>query len=133
MVCPCEQMGGRRRRRRRIRRKGFTFVRNGKRIVVPSTLIKDRGNPGKGPKLIPPLKQGDLVPFGYKNVTTLTKLQRHRRLNKALKRKFKTLSLARKLRALATLTKNTDPKRSRIFRLDAEWLFQKHKKMKHQK
>lgn len=55
-------------------RKPFTMRRGGKIIRMPATRVKastfrirDRGNSGRGPKLVPPLKEGALGGPGFFN------------------------------------------------------------------
>jgi len=67
------------------------------------------------------LEKDDLKPFGYKHVQEMSESARHRALNKALK-KIKPLSLYRKLVALAMLNKNQDPKLSKIFKKDSQYI-----------
>lgn len=91
--------------------------------------VKDLGLPGKGKTLIGPLVKGSLGEFGYKNVKDLSVSQRHSSLNKFVKHHAKratkenaVLSAYRKLIAVSTLNKNTNPKFSAIARQDADWL-----------
>ena len=71
-------------------RKGFYIHRNGKRIYIPPTYIPpstyyipDRGAPGKGKQVIPPLKKGKMnriaKKMGYERVTDIpdTKLKEY--------------------------------------------------------
>lgn len=86
---------------------------------VGPTCIKDLGNSGRGPNLIPKMRKGELTKFGY----SLEKLAGARRL--ALKkavRAYDGLSVFRKLNALATLNKNVNPVYSRKFKADAAWV-----------
>lgn len=100
-----------------IRRKSYV-LKSGKR--VKSKCIDDKGNLGKGKKLFDLDKNG-LGKFGYDDVVNLSIRQRHIALKKALK-VLKPLSVFRRLIAIATLNKNTNPKISKIFRDDAEWI-----------
>jgi len=65
------------RKRLTVHRKGFVFVRRGKKVKVPSTTfkIKDVGAPGRGPKLIKIEKQGALTKIanemGYDKVSDI--------------------------------------------------------------
>src|SRR5215210_379385 len=59
-------------RRKGHTRKAFTAKRGGKKVKVakgqvkPSTFkISDRGKPGRGPKVIPPLEEGALGGSGF--------------------------------------------------------------------
>lgn len=94
-----------------------------------SSCVKDMGNPGKGPKLIP-IKKGSL---GYYSPQQKEHL-RHQHLNELVdssKSKSgqyaKALSVYRDLVAHSTLTKNTQPKNSKNYKDDANWLKKKHK------
>lgn len=124
------QQGGKRRRRSssksrggcpsgQIRRKGYSYVRDGKRVRVPSTCIKDRGKPGKGPKVIPPLKKGALEKFGYHTDESADK--RHKALAKSVK-KVGYAETIRRLNAVRVLNKNTNPSLSRLFTRDMHWV-----------
>lgn len=83
--------------------------------------------------LIPPLKRGELTKHGY-NVTK-SNLARHRALNKATKTstgkesKKKTLSVLRKLNAVKTLTKKSQPGHSKVYDKDLKWIQKKYKEM----
>lgn len=63
-----------------------------------------------------------LSKYGYDKVADKTDLSRHKILQKALNSGEKPLSLSRRLNALSTLTKNTNPKTSKIFKRDSEWI-----------
>jgi hypothetical protein len=59
-------------RRKGYRRKAYTAKRGGKKVrvsaarVKPSTFkIRDRGKPGRGPKVVPPLEEGALGGPGF--------------------------------------------------------------------
>src|ERR671920_940427 len=59
-------------RRKGHTRKAFTAKRGGKKVKVakepvkPSTFkIRDRGKPGRGPKVVPPLEEGALGGAGF--------------------------------------------------------------------
>jgi len=61
-------------RRKGHTRKAFTAKRAGKKVKVtkarvkPSTFkIRDRGKPGRGPKVVPPLEEGALGGPGFFN------------------------------------------------------------------
>jgi len=89
---------------------------------VPPVCVKSRlGRSHKGKQVIGPLVKGDLSRFGYKNIKEKGAQERRHALSKALQYE-KPLPLFRKLIALGTLTKNTDPKASDIFRSDAYWV-----------
>ena len=102
-----------------IRRKGYTTRRN---IHVKSSMIKDRGAPGKwhGPGLgIGPLKEGELSKRGYS--VSKGKTARHRALKKTV-RALGALSTFRKLNAISTYTKRTSKEKSKTFKRDRNWV-----------
>jgi hypothetical protein len=79
---------------------------------------KKRGTKGK--KLFR-LEKGTLSQYGYSGVKKLSKTQRRNSLSKAIKN-MKPLSVMRKLIAVSTLQKNTNPQMSKIFKEDAEFV-----------
>jgi hypothetical protein len=104
-----------------IRRKGYTrkaytarrggkTVKIGKAKVKPSTFkIRDRGKPGRGPKLVPPLAKGALGGPGFFNRPRDQQKQIvFRRAKKLGERK-----VVGELRALQVFFKTTDPRKSR--------------------
>jgi hypothetical protein len=118
-----------------IKRKGYTYVRNGKKVKVKSTMIKDMGKPGKTPKserVLPKLKPGKLSKYGYE--TNLTNIKRKKALinaskyNKKISKK-KMLKTMRRLNVLKTYTKKSQPKNSFIYDKDYKWLRTKYKKL----
>ncbi len=91
-------------------------------IKVKPTCIKDKGNPGKGPKLFT-LEKDVLSQYGYSGVADLTERQRHIALNKALRDNgANQLAIYRRLVALSVLHKNTSKKLSDIYKEDSEWV-----------
>ena len=111
-----------------ILRKKYTRNRvgtSGKRVRVGTACIKDRGLPGKGFKGkgpgIGPLREGELSQFGYAGVAKLSVAQRHAALKKAVDT-FGSLTVWRKLNAVAVYTKHTSPHVSRIFKSDMAWI-----------
>jgi hypothetical protein len=111
-----------------IRRVAYTRkLKNGRRIRVHAALIKDVGRPGKGYRGsdgnpgIGPLREGELSQFGYSNVVKTSAKTRRNALKKAVK-KYGSLSVRRKLQAVATYTKNTSPVASKIFKSDIAWI-----------
>jgi hypothetical protein len=61
-------------RRKGYRRKAYTARRGGKKVRVGSSRVKpstfqtsDRGKPGRGPKVVPPLEKGALGGPGFFN------------------------------------------------------------------
>jgi hypothetical protein len=113
-----------------ILREGYTATRKKKTILgrllnrgttyrVKASCIKNRGNPGKGPAVIGPLKQGDLKDAGYEHTDSAEK--RHAALSKAVG-KYGRLSTLRKLNAIAVLNKNVAPTRANTYRTDRDWI-----------
>ena len=100
------------------RRADGTYVKS---VTVKSKCIKDRGTPGKGPKLIKNLRKGTLSNFGYKNVRELSLPVRQKSLEYAVK-KWGPMAVFRKLVAVRTLQKNTNPHIAKIFGNDARWI-----------
>lgn len=88
-------------------------------VVVPPTLIEDRGLPGKGPKLIPKLRKGTLRRHGYS--TKDSQHERHEALRKAVAAEGPTVVI-RKLNVVATLNKNTNPEMSKHLKKDSDWV-----------
>ena len=77
--------------------------------VRPSTFeVEDRGMPGRGRKVIPPLKKGTLGVSTAHEPTAKLKVELVRRAEKIGEKK-----VVGKLGALAVLHKNTDPRLSR--------------------
>lgn len=97
---------------------------NVKAAHVPKTKIKDRGAPGKGKKVISMKDYRHLGKYGY----SLKKVQerRHSALKKAAKKNGYSWAI-RRLNAIATLFKNTEPKLSHKAIRDIKFM-QKHKK-----
>ena len=122
--------GGKTCRSGQILREGYTATRKKKTILgrllnrgttyrVKASCIKNRGNTGKGPAVIGPLKQGDLKTVGYDHTDGAEK--RHRSLIKAVS-EYGPLSTLRKLNAIAVLNKNVAPTRANTYRTDRNWI-----------
>jgi len=98
-----------------------------KKITVAPGCIKDRGQPGKwtnknkNVKGIGPLKKGTLAQFGYKDVKKMTIKNRRIALTKCVK-KLGNNTCWRKLNAIFVYNKNTNPKISKIFMDDRDWI-----------
>lgn len=112
----------------KIRRSGYTATRRAKglfgklrgtKYTVKSSCVKDVGKPGHGAPLIGSLKKGQLTDVGYAHTHPAT--SRHESLAKAVA-KYGRLSTLRKLNAIATLTKNTAPSRSLVYRTDRNYV-----------
>src|SRR5215218_2055111 len=97
-------------------RKAFTAKRAGKKVKVtkarvkPSTFkIRDRGKPGSGPKVVPPLEEGALGGPGFFNRSEDEQEQIvFNRANEMSERK-----VVGELRALQVFFKTTDPQKSK--------------------
>jgi hypothetical protein len=63
-----------------------------------------------------------LSKYGYEHVQNLTTVARHDALRTAIGNGENALSVARRLQALSTLHKNTNPILSHIFKEDSIWL-----------
>lgn len=103
----------------KILRKGYTATRGKTTYRVRPTCIKDRGEKGKGPKLLPKLKKGELSKYGYglKHPRSV----RRRALDKSMK-EFDKNTLIRKLNVLSIYNKNTNPSYSRKAREDMNYI-----------
>lgn len=84
----------------------------------------DVGKPGIGPKLIPIIEKGSLSKYGYS--TKKSGRARRQGLKKAVKA-YGALSVFRKLKAMETLRKRTQPKAREIFAADAEYVREQFK------
>jgi Family of unknown function (DUF5771) len=105
-----------------IRRKAYTYVRrDGKRVHVPATLIKNRGATGRGKQLIGPLRKGLLGKYGYGDVKHMSLKARKEALAKAV-RALGRLHVEKSLIAASTYTKRTSPMSSRRFKANERWV-----------
>ena len=103
-------------RRKGYKRKAFTARRGGKKVRVgkatikPSTFkIRDRGKPGRGPKVVPPLAKGALGgPGFFRRPADEQKQIVFRRAKKMGEKK-----VVGELRALQVFFKTTSPQKSR--------------------
>jgi hypothetical protein len=103
-------------RRKGYARKAYTARRGGKKVrvtkalVKPSTFkIRDRGKPGRGLKVVPPLKEGVFGGPGFFNRSNDEQKQMvFKRAKKMGERK-----VVGELRALQVFFKTTDPQKSR--------------------
>ena len=109
----------------KIVRDAYVRIRLGQRQYVPSSCIKDVGNPGKGiPSGAPgigALRKGDLKRFGYSDVTSMSVARRHMALAAAVKA-YGSLTVWRKLNAIYIYTRHTSPASSRAFKADRDWV-----------
>jgi len=113
-----------------ISRNSYTYIRKstGKKISVKSSCVKSKGLRSQGKKtkrVLPQLNKGSLTKYGYS--TKLSDEERQKTLNKALK-VYGYSSVVKKLNAVKLLTKNTDPKRSKIYSKDLTYVQKNNKK-----
>jgi hypothetical protein len=111
-----------------IKKSGFNVHRGNKTvrvypvansILVKAACIKNRGSPGKGAKLIGPLKKGDLTKYGYN--AHIDREKRHVALKKAIAI-YGALSVYHKLDAITKLTVRTAPDAHKVFKTDLQWV-----------
>src|SRR5919108_4754892 len=104
-------------RRKGYRRRAYTAKRGGgkkvkvaKARVKPSTFkISDRGKPGRGPKVVPPLEEGALGGPGFFNRSNEEQEQIVFNRTKEMGER----KVVGELRALQVFFKTTDPQKSR--------------------
>ena len=102
-------------------RRGYTYHLKGGRTHVQATMIENRGQPGKGSKLIPITRPGMLTLYGYSVSKSAT--ARHRALARAIRTGHqKPISVFRRLQAVATLSKRTLPTYAKTYRLDRNFV-----------
>ncbi len=78
-------------------------------------------------KVIIPIKSsGMLSAHGYSEVREKSELSRHRALSKVIRMGEPPLGLFRRLNVLMILFKRTDPKLSKIFKKDRDWVKSKY-------
>lgn len=94
--------------------------KRGKSIWVAPTCVKSI-NTSKPERTIY-IEPHRLSKYGYESLEMKSERERHDALNEAVKSGEKPLSVARRLTALSTLTKNTKPRMSRILKSDSAWL-----------
>ncbi len=94
--------------------------KSGSKSWIRPTCIQSRTGKPHGKQLFV-LEKGVLSKYGYENVKNMSRQKRHIALNKVLK-KSTSLSLFRRLNALAILNKDQDPGLSKIFKDDANWI-----------
>ena len=103
-------------RRKGHTRKAFTTKRGGKKIKVAKARVKpstfrtsDRGKPGHGPRVVPPLKKGALGGPGFFNRSD--EEQEQVVFNRA--KEVGERKVVGELRALQVFFKTTDPQKSK--------------------
>lgn len=75
---------------------------------------------------IPIRSNGKLSGHGYEDVREKTELARHRALARVIRAGEPPLGLFRRLNVLMILFKRTNPKLSKIFKKDRDWVKQKY-------
>ena len=80
----------------------------------------------KGKVIIPIRNSGILSAHGYSDVRDKSPLARHRALGKVIRAGEPPLGLFRRLNVLMILFKRTDPKLSKIFKKDRDWVKEKY-------
>jgi len=100
--------------KKRSPRKGYSYMRNGKLVVVPAILpsIPSRSTRDMS---------GQLRKYGYSRVMNTLAPERRKHLKKAAKKEGPS-KVARRLDLIASYTKNTRKGFSRKLRQDATWL-----------
>lgn len=101
-----------------IKRKSY-LRSDGVRVKSTSYTVRNRGKPGRGPKLFR-LKKGGLSQYGYSTSSSLA--GRHAALTRAIAQGVPGLTLSRRLGALATLLKRTNPMLSKRLRRNQRWV-----------
>jgi hypothetical protein len=105
-----------------IVREGYKRTsKSGKTVLVKAVCVKDVGKKGKQERLFY-IEPERLSKYGYDSLETRSDTERHRALKDALASGEKPLSVYRRLIALSTLTKNTNPMLSEIMHNDAGWI-----------
>lgn len=97
-----------------------SYVRSdGTQVKAASYRTTNKGKPGRGPKLFK-LRKGGLSKYGYSTTSSLT--GRHAALSRAIAQGVPGLTLSRRLGALATLLKRTNPMLSKRLRRNQRWV-----------
>ena len=105
----------------KVKRKGYTAKRGKTKYrVKPTTFyIKDRGKKGRGRKILPELKKGELTKHGFHIRNSAA--SRRRALAKSVKEDGYKATLGR-LIALQVLFKRTHPSYAKRLIADRKWL-----------
>jgi hypothetical protein len=78
-------------------------------------------------KVVIPLSNSEILSNqGYKDVKDMTVLARHRALARVIRTGEPSLGLFRRLNVLMILFKKTNPKLSKIFKSDRDWVKEKY-------
>jgi hypothetical protein len=112
-------------KRKGYKRKGYTTTRSGRKVHVPPTEVEattftaqDRGAPGRGPKVVPPLEKGGL---GGKGFFEKPARERHA-VEKKLTREQGEKKVIGKLRAIQVFNKRMNPELSRKALADSKFI-----------
>jgi hypothetical protein len=109
--------------------------------AVPPKCIKKRGDSDNMNANIVVLHKGRLAQYGYFDITNMKQVDRRKALKTAVEQETikmmndgkpgnAWLSIFRRLIYMGTLTKNTDPSRSELFRKDAYWIKKTYSELK---
>ena len=78
-------------------------------------------------KVVIPLSNSEILSNqGYKDVKDMSVLARHRALGRVIRTGEPALGLFRRLNVLMILFKKTNPKLSKIFKSDRDWVKEKY-------
>ena len=124
-----------------MRRKSYVRFFPGRGMVqVRSTLIRDLGLPGRGPKLLPIPKPGGLGKYGYRNIMG-KKDKNGKYVKLPMTQKQRRTALARAIRIegprpvighlvlITNYNHRTNPKVAALFRKDQQWVSKVLRKM----
>lgn len=98
-----------------VHRRGYTR-KEGTRVKGTTYRMKDRGKPGKGPKLFS-VKKGKLAPYH----TNMPAKLRHQILKRKIK-KYGALSVFRSLNAQVVFRKREKSRAKEVFKKDRDWV-----------
>jgi hypothetical protein len=90
-----------------------------KTVRVSPTVIRNVGRPGKGPKILPPMRKGMLTMYGYS--TSAPNTVRHTALMRAAMANS-PLTILKRLRLVATYTRRSNPRVSRLYLKNRNWV-----------
>lgn len=99
--------------------KAYTRYQRAKSVRVSPTRVRNTGLPGKGPKILPPMRAGALSVYGYS--TSAPDSVRHQALVRAANANT-ALTVFRRLGLIATYTRRTIPRASRMYIADRNWV-----------
>ncbi len=105
-----------------VLREGYTAMRQGKRVHVPATWIKDVGKPGKTPKSE---RWAKIEPGALGGWSKDMSEKARREILRGIVQRESYASVVRRLNQLANLT--TDARTKRTARADMKWLKQTYR------